>query len=118
MNMHVHPAHVASLALILREVAVSPAALAEPEAPPAIVLLCAAIGRTAADVAALLFVQPVPIAIRDLFEGEIRQAVAAELLTRPELGERERMHLEDIAWIAFDRRMERHERHRALAGVA
>ncbi|RIY03492.1 hypothetical protein D3218_01660 [Aureimonas flava] len=118
MNVHIRPAHVASLPAILRDVAVSPAVLAEPEAPPAIALLCASIGRTAADVAALLFTLPMPECLREVFEVEIRQAIVAELLTRPAIDDVERKHMEDVAWIAFDRRLERHEWRCALGGKA
>lgn len=118
MNAHVHPAHGTSLPAILRAVTVSGAALIEPEAPPPLVLWCASVGRTAADVAALLFAQPMPAPLREVFEVEIRQAIAAEFLARPGLDEDERDHLEDVAWIAFDRRIDLHGRNPAIKGAA
>lgn len=105
MNAHIHPASVTSLPLILRNVVVAPA---EPEAPSPLAMWCASIGRTAADVAALLFKMPMPDPVRHIFEDEIRQTIAAELLTR-QVDEDERRHMEDVAWIAFDHRMERHQ---------
>lgn len=119
MNMHVHPAHVASLPVILREISgphrspegmgvthIPPGTLAR---PPRLGLWCAAVGRTAADVAALLFDQPMCQSLREVFEAEIRQAIAAEALSYPSVTDHERQHLEDVAWIAFDHRLERHE---------
>lgn len=109
MNMQCHPAELASLPVILGEVVVPPEHLAEPEAPPAIFLLCASIGRTAADVAALLFRLPIPECLREVFEFEIRQAVTSEVLKGEDISDEDHQHAEDMAWLAFMRRMDRHE---------
>lgn len=118
MTARIHPAELASLPIILAQVAVTPAELAEPEAPPAIILLCASIGRTAADVAALMFALPIPTCLREVFEFQIRQAVMSELLTKAEVSDAVQQHAEDIAWITFDRRLERHAWSSVMEGRA
>lgn len=121
---HAHPAHVSSLPAILRDVAPPEQAQGECSQPEQsfdavtpLAIWCASIGRTAADVAALLFKMPAPEVVRELFEDEIRQTVTVELLAR-KMDDAERQHMEDIAWIAFDRRMDRHGWNGARKGTA
>lgn len=103
-----HAAHVSSLPTILRDVPMptDEKVSARYEATP-LAMWCASIGKTAADVAALLFKMPAPVVVREIFEDEIRQTIAAELLIR-QVDDTEWQHMEDVAWLAFDRRMERH----------
>ena len=65
----------------------------------------ASIGRTTADVAALMFHLPLAPEFRPVFEDTIRREVAAELLGNPAVSDDECQHLEDIAWLAFDHRI-------------
>lgn len=78
----------------------------------------ASVGRIAADVAALTFRLPLPRHLRDLFEDTVRREVAAELLPIAHLSDEERHQLEDIAWLAFDRRVSHHAATGHLRGRA
>lgn len=79
---------------------------------------CASIGRTAADCAALLFRLPMPASAYAICERQIRAHVAAELVELGGLMDVERQHFENIAWLAFDRRLSHHTAMLPFGGVA
>lgn len=69
-----HAAHVSSLPAILRDVPMpTEHEVSARYDPTPLAMWCASIGRTASDVAALLFKMPAPDVVREIFEDEIRQ---------------------------------------------
>lgn len=92
-------------------------AIAAPQ-PAELTQWCATIGRTAADCAALLFRLPMPASAYAICESQIRAHVAAELVEVDGLMDVERHHLENVAWLAFDRRLSQHTLMLPFGGVA
>ena len=86
--------------------------------PEALAPWCASIGRTAADCAALLFRLPMPANAYAICEDQIRRHVAGELVAVDGLMDTERAALENVAWLAFDRRLALHTRTLPYAGSA
>lgn len=85
---------------------------------PALVKWCAEIGRTTADVLAIMFKLPVRPSIVAMFEAEMREEVGAAINATTHATEQERHHLTQIAWVAFDRRLAIHQRSAHYGGRA
>lgn len=113
MSAEAHPAHLSSLPAILRAVPIEKSRSRSEHLSrgypmsDARTAWAAEVGRAAADVAALLFRLPMPEALQEAFEEEIRTTIGAHVEGSGEAVER---HCQDVAWIAFDRRLERLER--------
>lgn len=98
------------ITLLGDEPSMSPLALAD---------WCAEIGRTTADVLAVLSkTLPPKTSIMGKFEAEMREEVGAAIDATTHATDEERNHLTQIAWVAFDRRLALHAQASPYAGRA
>jgi hypothetical protein len=79
---------------------------------------CADIGRTTADVLAIMFVLPAKPVILAMFEADMREEVGAAIDAAFHATDEERQHFGQIAWVAFDRRLALHTRALPYGGTA
>lgn len=79
---------------------------------------CADIGRTTADVLAVLSKLPAKASVIAAFEAEMRDEVGAAIDAVSHATDEERSHLVQVAWVAFDRRLAIHQRSAPYGGRA
>ncbi|ALN75822.1 hypothetical protein [Aureimonas sp. AU20] len=86
--------------------------------PLALADWCAEIGRTTADVLAVLFKLPAKPSTLALFEAEMREEVGAAIDAITRATDEKRSYLIQVAWVAFDRRLALHRRALPYGGSA